>query len=120
MPDFTYEEINAEVKRLGFTYPKNEDFTESEISEAILGLPDYHLTTEVATLKSKKVTGDTLAAFAKLASTLGASITTAYEGLSVVRDTSSAERRESALNALRAAVAEEHRRAARVSLGNML
>lgn len=114
--EFSYMEVSNEIARLGFTYASDEMFDESEITEAVASLPDYALSTVVATLKAKTATSATLQAFAKLADSLGATVTMAYEGLEITRDTSPAERRESALLNMRSAHNEANRRAARLSL----
>jgi hypothetical protein len=80
-------------------------------------LADYELSTTVASLKVKRVSAATLTAFAKLADTLGAPVTTdSYNGLEINRDTTPAERRETALQHLRAAHNEANREIARREL----
>lgn len=120
MPEFTYNEVSEEVKRLALPWAKDEDFTENEITDAVSSLNDWELSTVVANLKVKKVTADTLAAFAKLAATLGASVNTAYEGLEISRDTTPDERRASAVQSLRSKANERNREAARLSLERQL
>lgn len=116
MPEFTYAEINAEVSRLGLEYAKDEDFTESEITETVANLQDYNLYTQVAKLNGKKFTAETLTAFAKLATTLGAPVSSEYEGLAINRDTTPTERRQSALANLRTKANESNREIAKQSL----
>jgi hypothetical protein len=114
--EFDYSEVSAEVKRLGYVYPSNEDFTDEQVAEAITKLQTYHLTTDVATLTGETFTPATLEAFAKLARTLGGNVTKDYRGFVLRRETTAEERRNSALDSLKLKVSEYQREEARKSL----
>jgi hypothetical protein len=116
MPDFTYDEINAEAKRLGYTYPQDTDFNDDEIAEAVEAIDSYAMSVAVATLKSQPITADALTAFAKLASALGGEVATEYGGLEIRRPTTATERRATALSDLKTARATLNRAAAKRSL----
>jgi len=116
MPDFTYDEIAAEAKRLGYTYPQDSDFSDDEITEAVEEIDSYAMSVAVASLKSQPITADTLTAFAKLAFALGGEITTEYGGLEIRRPTTATERRATALSDLKTKRANLNRAAAKRSL----
>lgn len=103
MPDFTYAEIDAEVKRLGFTYPKDAEFTEDEIREATANLPEYSLTNTVATLSIDKPSAAVVAAFARMAALIKGGELSVSNGMSVSLPTTDAQRRQSALYNLKSA-----------------
>lgn len=105
----TYQQITEEMSRQGIQYPRPEEFSEAEISEAVNDLSDYHLTTDMASLSGKSFSADTLAAFAELANTLDAPVKADASGLKIVRDTTEAERHESAVSNLRSKKYDQQR-----------
>lgn len=116
MPDFTYDEIAAEAKRLGYTYPQDSDFSEDEITEAVEYIDTYAMSVAVASLKSQTVSSEALTAFAKLASALGGEIATEYGSLEIRRPTTATERRATALSDLKTKRANLNRAEAKRSL----
>lgn len=116
MPDFTYDEIAAEAKRLGYTYPQDSEFSEDEITAAVENIDTYAMSVTVASLKSQTVSSEVLRAFAELAFALCGQITTEYGGLEIRRPTTATERRASALSNLKTAKANLNRADAKRSL----
>jgi hypothetical protein len=113
--EFDYAEVSKEVDRLGLAYPKDEDFTEDDITEAIGNLSEYHLRTDVATYSGKKFSPAQMKAFATFVATIGDNAEISvddYRGMKVLRDTSPIERREQALTNLKSAKREAHRQLA--------
>jgi hypothetical protein len=118
-PDFTYDEVSAEMKRLDIaSYPSDDTFTEEEIVEAVKHLDDYSLSKNVVTFSGPDFTPTQLAAFAKFAEALGKNtlVTHDYNGWVIKRDTSDEERRGSALSHLKSERDRENRKAANASL----
>ncbi len=116
MPEPTYDEISAEYKRLGYSYPAETDFDPEEIQEAVNCLGSEYLTKDVAKLEGDVHTTAVLNAFTNLANTLGSPIRIQYNSLVISRETTAAERRESALSTLKYSLNAAHREVARGSL----
>lgn len=95
--EFTYKEVSAEYARIGYTYPNDEDFTEEEIAEAVRSLSSYYLVEEVASLSGENHAPEVVKKFAELAVVLKAGITVSGQSLKVQRDTTTKQRRDSAL-----------------------
>lgn len=99
---FTYTEITAEYERLGYSYPKDDDFTEDEIEQAVFNLSDYYLYTDIATFNTgKTVPPAQLSAWANFAQTLGGEMLVEGSGFRVRRPTTDKEQREQALSNLK-------------------
>ena len=116
MPDFTYDEINAEKKLLGLPYPKNEDFTEEEIEAALADLGECYTTETVATLNSSVNSPSAVAAFARLAALIPKASVSSQYGLKATRPVTDAQKRENALNQLRYAKDAKNSAVAKESL----
>jgi hypothetical protein len=83
MPElqFNYHEVSAEYTRLGFKYPKDEDFAEEQVDEALKNLADGNKYELVAKLVGTKFSGGTIALFGQLAQTLSAKVLFGYNSL---------------------------------------
>lgn len=115
--EFSYSEVSDEYKRLGYIYPKDDDFDEDQIQEAIAELQGYHLTEEVATLAGTEQSPEAIKKFAELAAVLKAKISVDYGSkLTIKRDTTPEQRRESAIAGLKSNLNEQFREAARRAL----
>lgn len=115
--NYSYDEITAEYRRLGYSYPADSDFTEEQIAQEANHLPAYARYTEIATLS----TGDelkpaALRAFAELADALGYPVTDECGKLAVKRELSDEQKRETALSHLKLRRNQELRDTAEASL----
>ena len=115
--EFTYKEVTDKYEQLGYTYPKEGDFTEEEIQEAVNDLSEYYLKEDVATLQGTNHSPVTVEAFSKLARTLGVpEITMTNDGMKLTRETSAQDRRKSAISNLASQRWTEHRAIAKRAL----
>lgn len=121
MSEFTYTEITAEYERLGYTYPKDTDFTEDEIFDAVENLSSWYLTKTIASFDTEnKVKPAQLKAWAAFAETLDGELISEHPGFKVVRNTTDKERREQALTNLKHARYNEQRAEAEQNLSRIM
>lgn len=124
MTEFSYTEVNAEIKALGYhAYGgADDDFTETEVSEAIAGLGEYYLMHDLVVLTGRQHHHAVVKAFALLADAIASweegqnQIETDGISWKIQRPTTQEERRNSALLRLKAARHEQHRKLAGESL----
>lgn len=118
---YSTQQIEDEMQRLGIPthYPREDEFSETEINTAIGLLTTNYLYEEAATLMAGEHSPAVLTAFAALAKALGANIFTENYGRMIVRTpTSDEKRREAALSNLRSGLNQKRRdRAIRSLMG---
>lgn len=108
---FTEAQVTERMKTMGIPtdYPSADSFLEAEIIAEVEKLGEYQLHEDVASLKQGEYSYTVLAAFANLAKALGSTVSTQYGEMKIRRDTTPAQRRQSAIANLQSRLSQERK-----------